>query len=100
MRLSPKNCKCPSCNADFAFRKDKRCPACGVLLLIASDKFSDFDEAGLKNFWMWDVLKRKWMFIRDWQQNLRDAVNALPRPSSARTIADVIAFPRKPTKPD
>jgi hypothetical protein len=33
--------RCPKCTWEFAFRKKRRCPTCGTLLLILSDKISD-----------------------------------------------------------
>jgi predicted amidophosphoribosyltransferase len=97
MRFTPKHYECPACKADFSFRKEKRCPACNALLLIASDNLARLEPKALKKLWLWEPLQRKWVYILDWDQNLRDAVAKLDLfgRSSVR-FADVIEFPRRP----
>lgn len=99
MRLTPKHYDCPACKSDFSFRKKKRCPACGVLLLIASDNLAEMEPKALKKFWMWEVLKQEWVYVPDWERSLRDAVESLTRfGKSSVLLADVIEFPRQPGK--
>lgn len=66
--------RCPKCTWEFAFRKKRRCPTCGTLLLILSDKISDAELGVLGSFWIWDLAKQKWAFIRDWEEHKRAAM--------------------------
>jgi hypothetical protein len=58
----------------FTFRKKKCCPRCGTFLLIASDLLSDDELAELRSFWMWEPLKERWDYIRDWEEHKREAL--------------------------
>jgi len=40
-----------------------------MLLLIVCDMLSDAELTELRSFWMWDPLKEKWDFIRDWEEH-------------------------------
>ena len=39
-----------------------------------SDILSDAELAELWSFWMWDPLKEKWDFIRDWEEHKVEAM--------------------------
>jgi hypothetical protein len=66
--------RCPRCTWDFAFRKKRRCSTCGALLLIPSDNISDKELSVLGSFWIWDPAKQKWVFIRNWEEHKREAM--------------------------
>jgi len=74
LRCRPQRYKCPHCKWDFARRKKRCCPGCGTLLLIVSDMLSDVQLTELRSFWMWDPLKEKWDFIRDWEEHKVEAM--------------------------
>ena len=74
MRYRPQRYHCPHCKWDFARRKKRCCPGCGTLLLIVSDMLSDAELTELRSFWMWDPLKEKWDFIRDWEEHKVEAM--------------------------
>ena len=71
MKFRPRRYQCPRCRWDFAFRKKRCCPGCGTLLLIASDVPTDAELTEIKSFWMWDPVKEKWDYIRDWEEHKR-----------------------------
>ena len=100
MRVRPQRYKCPHCKCDFAYRKKRYCPGCGTLLLIASDVLSDNALAELRSFWMWDSLKERWDYIRDWEEHKREAMQRLQEYSSARIggLAENDMMRRSPTK--
>jgi hypothetical protein len=52
-------------------RKKKCCPGCGILLLIASDCFSDGELRALRSFWILDPSKKGWDYIPDWEEHKR-----------------------------
>lgn len=66
--------RCPKCTWDFAFRKKRRCSTCGVLLLIPSDTIPEKELGLLGSFWMWNPAMRKWVFIRNWEEHKRKAL--------------------------
>ena len=74
LRCRPQRYHCPHCKWDFARRKKRCCPGCGTLLLIVSDMLSDSELTELRSFWMWDTLKEKWDFIRDWEEHKIEAM--------------------------
>ena len=74
LRCRPQRYHCPHCKWDFARRKKRCCPGCGTLLLIVSDMLSDAELTELRSFWMWDPLKEKWDFIRDWEEHKVEAM--------------------------
>ena len=74
MKFRPRCYKCPKCKCAFTFRKKKCCPGCGTFLLIASDMLSDAELAELRSFWMWEPLKQRWDYIRDWEEHKREAL--------------------------
>lgn len=74
LKVRPQRYKCPHCKWDFAYRKKRCCPGCGTLLLIASDMLSDSDFTALKSFWMWEPLKERWEYVRDWDDHKREAM--------------------------
>jgi hypothetical protein len=74
LRFRPWRYNCPKCKWDFTFRKKKCCPGCGTLLLIASDMLSDSELTELRSFWMWEPLKERWEYIRDWEDHKREAL--------------------------
>ena len=74
MRCRPPRYQCPKCRWDFALRKKKHCPGCGTLLLIASDNPTDAELTELKSFWMWEPVKERWEYIRDWEEHKREAI--------------------------
>ena len=84
MRVRPQRYKCPHCKWDFAYRKKKRCPGCGTLLLIASDMLSDTELTELRSFWMWEPLKERWDYIHDWEEHKREAMQRFREYSKAR----------------
>jgi hypothetical protein len=84
LRVRPQRYKCPHCKWDFAYRKKRCCPGCGTLLLIASDMLSDTELTELRSFWMWDSLKERWDYIRDWEEHKREAMQRLQEYSKAR----------------
>ena len=74
MRYRPQRYECPHCKWDFARRKKRCCPGFGTLLLIVSDMLSDAELTELRSFWMCDPLKKKWDFIRDWEEHKVEAM--------------------------
>ena len=74
MRYRLQRYTCPHCKRDFARRKKRCCPGCGTLLLIVSDMLSDAELTDLRSFWMWEPLKEKWDFIRDWEEHKVEAM--------------------------
>jgi len=74
LRVRPLRYKCPNCKWDFAYRKKRCCSGCGTLLLIASDSLFDAELTALKSFWIWEPLKDKWEYIRDWEDHKREAM--------------------------
>ena len=74
LRCRPQRYHCPHCKWDFARRKKRCCPGCGTLLLIVSDMLCDAELTELRSFWMWDPLKEKWDFIRDWEEHKVEAM--------------------------
>jgi len=44
------------------------------LLLIASDVPTDAELTAIKSFWMWEPIKEKWDYIRDWEEHKREAM--------------------------
>jgi len=74
MKCRPRRYQCPRCRWDFAFRKKRCCPGCGTLLLIVSDVPTDAELTEIKSFWMWDPVKEKWDYIRDWEEHKREAM--------------------------
>jgi hypothetical protein len=73
LKTKPQRYQCPHCKWDFALRKKGCCPGCGTLLLIGSDAFSDAEFRALGSFWMWEPLKERWVFIRDWEEHKQEA---------------------------
>jgi hypothetical protein len=100
LRVRPQRCKCPHCKWDFAYRKKRCCPGCGTLLLIASDMLSDNELTELRSFWVWESLKERWDYIRDWEEHKREAMQRLQEYSEARTVglAENDMTRRPPTK--
>ena len=43
-------------------------------LLIASDVPTDAELTAIKSFWMWEPIKEKWDYIRDWEEHKREAM--------------------------
>jgi hypothetical protein len=74
MRVRPQRYICPHCKWDFAYRKKRCCPGCRTILLIASDMLFDSDLSSLKSFWIWEPLKEKWKYVRDWEVHKREAM--------------------------
>ena len=74
MRFRPLRYKCPHRRWDLAYRKKRCCPGCGTLLLIASDMLSDAELTPLKSFWIWEPLRERWEYIRDWENHKREGV--------------------------
>lgn len=74
LRAKPQRYVCPQCKWDFALRKKRHCPGCGTLLLIGSDVLDDTELITLKSFWMWEPVKEKWIFVRDWEEHKREAM--------------------------
>ena len=85
LRVRPQRYKCPHCKWDFAYRKKRCCPGCGTLLLIASDMLSDSELTELRSFWMWEPLKERWDYIRDWEEHKREAMQRFQEYSEALT---------------
>jgi len=73
LKTKPQRYQCPHCKWDFALRKKRCCPGCGTLLLIGSDAFSDAEFTVLGSFWMWEPLKERWVFVRDWEEHKQEA---------------------------
>jgi len=69
--------RCPKCTWEFGFRKRKRCPTCGTLLLIPSDAIRDAELGILGSFWMWHPAKQTWTFIYNWEEHKREALKKL-----------------------
>jgi hypothetical protein len=44
------------------------------LLLIASDNPTDAELTEWKSFWMWEPVKERWDYIRDWEEHKREAI--------------------------
>lgn len=73
---------CPKCHWDFKVRRMRRCPGCGVLLLIPSDPLDLYDD---KDFWFWavrlnenrDGWEAHWEYCQDWRQLGREAMKKL-----------------------
>lgn len=74
MKLRPQRYQCPRCRWDFTFRKKRCCPGCGTLLLIASDVLTDAELTEIKSFWMWEPMRERWQYIRDWEEHKREAM--------------------------
>jgi hypothetical protein len=100
LRVRPQRYKCPHCKWDFAFRKKRCCTGCGTLLLIASDMLSDNELTGLRSFWMWESLKERSDYIRDWEEHKREAMQRFQEYSKARIggLAESEQTRRPPTK--
>lgn len=75
--MKPLRYRCPRCKWEFALRRKKSCPGCGILLLIPSDKASDPELTLLCSFWMLDPVRRKWAYIHDWEAHKRDSMQKL-----------------------
>lgn len=58
----------PDVPMGFTFRKNRCCPGCGTLLLIASDTPTDVELTQIKSFWMWEPRRERWEYIRDWEE--------------------------------
>jgi hypothetical protein len=84
LRVKPERYKCPSGKWDFAYSKERCCPGCATLLLIASDLLSDAELMELRSFWMWEPLKERWDYIRDWVEHKRQAMHRFDENSKAR----------------
>src|SRR5271157_5680472 len=84
LRCWPQRYQCPHCKWDFARRKKRCCPGCGTLLLIVSDMLSDAELTELRSFWMWEPLKERWDYIRDWEEHKREAMQMLEEYFKAR----------------
>ena len=84
LRAKPQRYVCPHCKWDFAFRKKKRCPGCGTLLLIASDMIFDTQLTKLRSFWMWEPWKERWNYILDWEEHTREVMQRFVEYSKAR----------------
>ena len=74
MRWRPERYQCPKCRWDFAVRKKRCCPGCGTFLLIGSDNPTDAELTELKSFWMWEPVKERWDYVRDWEKYKREAI--------------------------
>ena len=74
MKFRPRRYQCPRCRWDFTFRKKRCCPGCGTLLLIASDVPTDAELTEIKSFWMWELGKERWEYIRYWEEHTREAM--------------------------
>jgi hypothetical protein len=100
LKARPQRYECPKCKWDFAFRKKKRCPGCGTLLLIASDIFSDAELTELRVFWMWEPLKERWDYIRDWEEHKRAALKKFEEYTRRRgaSLVEAEEMPRPPTR--
>ena len=100
LRVRPQRYKCPHCKWDFAYRKKRYCPGCGTLLLIASDMLSDDELTELRSFWMWEPLKERWDYIRDWEEHKREAMQRFQEHSKAPIggLAENEQMRRPPTK--
>jgi hypothetical protein len=77
LRVRPRCYKCPDCKCTFTSRKKKCCPGCGTFLRIASDILSDVELTELRSFWMWEPFKKRWEYIRDWDEHKREAIGKL-----------------------
>ena len=86
MKFRPRRYQCPRCRWDFAFRKKRCCPGCGTLLPIASDVPTDAELTEIKSFWMWDPVKEKWDYIRDWEEHKREALRKLEQYTQERGV--------------
>ena len=95
MRFRPRCYKCPNCKWAFTFRKKKCCPGCGTFLLIASDMLSDAELSELRSFWMWEPLKERWDYIRDWEEHKREALRKFEEYTQERA-AGVVKAEEKP----
>ena len=49
------------------------------MLLIPSDRISDAELSVLRSFWMWDPVKEKWGYVRDWEEHKRLALQKLDK---------------------
>jgi len=87
LKTKPQRYICPHCKWDFTFRKKRCCPGCGTLLLIGSDIVCDADLRVLKCFWMWDPLKEKWIFVRDWEEHKQEAGRKFEEYVNSRSVA-------------
>ena len=85
VRVRPQRYMCPHCKWDFAYRKKRRCPGCGTLLLIASDMLSDSEFTALRSFWIWGARKQKWEFVRDWEEHKREAARKFEEYANRRS---------------
>ena len=61
---------------------------------------SDNELTELRSFWMWDSLKERWDYIRDWEEHKREAMQRLQEYSKARIsgLAENEQMRRSPTK--
>jgi hypothetical protein len=84
LKAKPQRYHCPRCRWDFSVRKKRCCPGCGTFLLIGSDPYSDAELTALRNFWMWDPIKEKWIYVRDWEEHKREAMRRLEQSAEAR----------------
>ena len=87
LKTKPQRYKCPHCKWDFAHRKNRCCPGCSTLLLIASDLLSDAELTALRSFWMWEPLKKKWIYVRDWEEHKQEAGRKFQEYARSRGIS-------------
>jgi hypothetical protein len=45
---------------------------------------SDNELTELRSFWMWESLKERWDYIRDWEEHKREAMRRFQEHSKAR----------------
>ena len=98
MKAKPERYQCPNCRWDFSVRKKRCCPGCGVLLLIGSDAISDADLIPLKNFWIWEPGKEKWIFVHDWSEHKQEAARKFERYVKSGSTEATSAEIKRPLK--
>jgi hypothetical protein len=99
LKTKPQRYHCPHCNWDFSFRKKRCCPGCGTFLLIGSDPYSDAELTALRSFWLWEPLKEEWIYVQNWEEHKREAMQKFEEfaksPGSGQNLATETRRPLK-----
>jgi len=56
---------------------------------------SDAELSELRSFWMWEPLKERWDYIRDWEEHKREALRKFEEYTQERA-AGVVKAEEKP----
>jgi hypothetical protein len=59
---------------------------------------SDPELTALKSFWIWEPLKKKWEYIRDWEDHKREAMQKFEEYVKERPVGIELADEPRPRK--